>query len=260
MGGALLKGLICAGFDLRALIVIDPSPPESIRQIIDNNALEYYQLIDSVPKEICPEVIIFAIKPQIIADFMRSNLDFIRKCGVVCSLVAGKDFKFFASLLGEDYPVVRAMPNLAVGVQRGVSALIANAIARESKHYARCHDVLSCVSKTVDLKSEEDIDAVTALSGSGPAYVFFLVEMLIEAAISEGLSPSVADTLARTMVDGAAGLMLESSCSVRELRQQVTSTGGTTEAAINVLKAEGFKSLVGQAVKQATQRSRELRQ
>jgi pyrroline-5-carboxylate reductase len=175
---------------------------------------------------------------------------------LILSVAAGTPIARFEAVLGEATPVVRAMPNTPAAVGRGVTALIGNAHAGP-EHLATAEALAAAVGATVRLESESQIDAVTAVSGSGPAYVFHLIEALAKAAEAQGLAPDMAMTLARRTVIGAGELARLSDEDAAQLRVNVTSPGGVTAAALEVLMADpgGLADLMTRAVDAGTRRS-----
>ncbi|PQO24048.1 pyrroline-5-carboxylate reductase [Rhodobacteraceae bacterium WD3A24] len=253
MGSAMLAGWLERGLAPGSVWVIEPRPSDwlSAQGVILNEGLP-----DS-----SPAVVIIAVKPQM----MREALPRIEALGggktAFVSVAAGTPIRLFETLLGADTPIVRAMPNTPAAVGRGVTALVGNAVAGEAA-LEMAESLLSAVGQTVRLESEEQMDAVTAVSGSGPAYVFHLIEAMAAAGEAEGLSPALALQLARATVAGAGALAEKADEAPGQLRANVTSPGGTTAAALEVLMDEGsgLRPLLRRAVAAAAARSRELGQ
>ncbi|MBV8653125.1 MAG: pyrroline-5-carboxylate reductase, partial [Alphaproteobacteria bacterium] len=177
---------------------------------------------------------------------------------VFLSIAAGKTLGYFARHVGDDAAVVRAMPNTPAAIGRGISVACPNARA-SAEQIALCDRLLAAVGEVGWVDDERLIDAVTGVSGSGPAYVFLLIECLAKAGVAAGLSEELAMRLARATVAGAGELARQSGEPASVLRQNVTSPNGTTLAALNVLMAaDGLEPLMTKAVAAATQRSREL--
>jgi pyrroline-5-carboxylate reductase len=195
------------------------------------------------------ETVILAVKPQNVPGVIRPPK-------LLVSICAGVPTAAIESALGELSPVVRVMPNTPLLVGKGMSALSAGRWAGE-KELERARRIFEAVGRVVVLP-ESKMDAVTAVSGSGPAYFFYLAEAMIEAALAEGLSPEEAEALVRATAEGAGALLAESSEKAQELRRRVTSPGGTTEAAVKVLESAGVKEALVTAVRRAAERSREL--
>lgn len=176
----------------------------------------------------------------------------------VLSIAAGRTVASIAGHLHAGAPIVRAMPNLAAEVGRGITAAYANSHVTMAQRDL-CHTLLQAVGEVAWIEDESFMDAVTAVSGSGPAYVFYLTECLAKAAEAKGLPPELASSLARATVTGAGELLHRSPLSAAQLRENVTSPGGTTAAGLSVLLSEpGLKELIRETVAAAAKRSREL--
>ncbi len=201
------------------------------------------------------EVVVVAVKPQSVADLLSEVEGAIGTSQVVVSLAAGVPTHEFESALGA-VPVVRAMPNTPSLVGEGMTGLAAGRHAGEAELELAMR-VLRAVG-VVEVLEESLLDAVTAVSGTGPAYAFLLAEALTEAGIREGLPRAVAEKLVYQTLRGAGALLVEGDKGARRLRHQVTSPGGTTAAAMHVLEGRGFRGLVEDAVRAAARRSREL--
>jgi pyrroline-5-carboxylate reductase len=200
-------------------------------------------------------VIVVAVKPRDVVALLDRAGKTIGPDQVVISLAAGVPLALYEDRL-PDVPVVRAMPNTPSLVREGVTAIAGGSSVTED-HLARARRVLEAVGQ-VEVLDESLIDAVTAVSGSGPAYVFLLAEALEEAAVREGLPRDIAAALVHQTVRGAGHLLTDTGVRAGELRAQVTSPGGTTAAALHVLEERGFRAVVEDAVRAAAQRSREL--
>jgi pyrroline-5-carboxylate reductase len=205
-----------------------------------------------------PDVIVFAVKPQQIDTLVPQFAELAERGAVVLSVAAGKSIGAIEKLLGGAPMVVRAMPNTPAAIGQGITALVANsAVGGEQK--SLCERLLSAVGAVVWLDDEALMDAVTAISGSGPAYVFLLIEALAAAAEKEGLAADLARTLATATVSGAGAYAAQSLNAPGRLREQVTSPGGTTQAALEILMGDdGLAELIAKAVQAAAARSREL--
>lgn len=247
MGTALLTGWLGAGVPAASVWVIEPNPSDWLRA-------SGVHLNDGVPG--APAVALLAVKPQM----MGAALPVLQALGnggtLFLSIAAGTTIAAFEAALGDRTPIVRTMPNTPAMVNRGITALCRNAhVADEGMALAVA--LMAAVGETVILDGEHQIDAVTAVSGSGPAYVFHLIEAMAAAGEAEGLSPEVAMQLARATVCGAGELAHRSAESAAQLRINVTSPGGTTAAALAVLMPE-LPGLMQRAVKAAADRGREL--
>jgi pyrroline-5-carboxylate reductase len=204
------------------------------------------------------EVIIIAVKPQLMEEVLPSIVPLKSSKPLVLSIAAGKTIATFERHFGADAAVIRTIPNTPAAVGRGITAMARNAnVSPAQMEMARA--LLSAVGEVVTVENESMIDAVTAVSGSGPAYVFYLTECLAAAGEKVGLSPALAMQLARATVAGSGELMRQTGTEAATLRQNVTSPKGTTYAALQVLMAEdGMQPLFDKAIAAATNRSREL--
>ncbi len=252
MGEALIAGLLGAGWQPD-----DVSGATRRAERADVLAAEYRCRISTDPRQVVADrdVVVVAVKPRDVAALLGQVTGAIGPGHVVVSLAAGVATRTFEEVLGE-VPVVRAMPNTPALVGEGVTGIAAGRYVDE-EHLRRAATVLEAVG-TVRRLDESLLDAVTAVSGTGPAYVFILAEALIEAAIREGLPRDIAEAFVHQTVRGAGHLLTETDVSAAELRAQVTSPGGTTAAAMHVLEERGFRALVEDAVRAAAARSREL--
>lgn len=257
MGGALLRGWFAAGAAPKNVIAVEPSK-DAAAAFSGDASPTFVDSLDNVPEDFAPDIVMFAIKPQSMDAVVPAYRRFSDSGTVFLSIAAGTPIRYFEKRLGDDNPVVRAMPNTPAAVGRGVTAAICNPHVLPDAR-TLCDALLAAVGGVVWVTDEAEIDAVTAVSGSGPAYVFHLVEALTDAGIAEGLSPEAAGTLARATVSGAGELLYQSKESASTLRENVTSPGGTTAAALEVLMADdGLTRLMKRAVASAANRSREL--
>jgi len=255
MGGALLDGWLANGLDPRATIILDPFPSNSLREI-DGLTL----LTDGAYDGPTPRAVMLAVKPQMMDEAVPVVDRMASPSTLFISIAAGKPLDYFEGLLGAETPIVRVMPNTPAAIGAGASALIANA-ACSVKDKALATALTDSVGVSVWLESEDQMDAVTGVSGSGPAYIFHMIEALTAAAEAEGLAPDLALALARQTVIGAAALAGASPETAETLRVNVTSPKGTTEAGlVELMDGEsGLISLMQKTVKAAANRSRELR-
>ncbi|MBB3462094.1 pyrroline-5-carboxylate reductase [Rhizobium sp. BK377] len=254
MGGAMLSGWLKSGVPGSAVIVVDPGPsPAMISTIADAGATH----VTAIPANLKAGVLFLAVKPQVMEAVLPAVKSVVGAQTVVVSVAAGKTLAFLEKHLGEA-AMVRAMPNTPAMVGRGVTGAFAN--ARVSAEQRDGVNALLRVSGPVEwVPAESDIDSVTALSGSGPAYVFYLVECMAEAGRKLGLQADLAMRLARETVAGAGELLHQSPDDAARLRQNVTSPGGTTAAALSVLMAEdGMQPLFDEALAAARKRAEEL--
>ena len=254
MGGAMLSGWVEQGVDPAAIVVCDPRPSDEMAALLAAKGIRH---VTSAPADLMPGVVLVAVKPQMMAEALEPLKRIVGPATLLVSIAAGKKIDTFEAAFGA-VAVVRAMPNTPAQVGRGMTALFANpAVSADQKHLVE--SLLSAIGAVAWLDDEGEMDAVTAVSGSGPAYVFLLAECLAEAGRKAGLPSDLADTLARQTVAGAGELLYRSDLDAATLRKNVTSPGGTTAAALSVLMADdGFQPLLDAAVKAAADRSREL--
>lgn len=257
MGGALARGWLAAGARADNIVAVEPAP-EAAAAFAESPRPTFVGSIEKAPPDFDPDVILFAVKPQVMDAVVPAYTRFAESGAVFLSIAAGTPIRFFEAALSPAAPIVRSMPNTPAAVGRGVTAAICNAnVPPEGR--ALCEALLRAVGEVVWVTDEADIDAVTAVSGSGPAYVFHLVEALAAGGVAEGLSPEAAGALARATVAGAGELLYRSPEDAATLRRNVTSPGGTTEAALKILMAEdGLGALMEKAIAAAAHRSREL--
>lgn len=257
MGGALMDGWLALGLPGNQMIVRDPAAPPEISRLIVEHGISLNPEIEALAAR-RPRIVLLAVKPQMFGDVLPGLKPLVAKDTVFVSIAAGISLAGLEALLGAEAEIVRAMPNTPSAVGRGVTALIANGHVEEA---AKTHvtALMSAVGEAHWLASEELMDAVTALSGSGPAYIFHMVEAMAEAGIKLGLEPEMAMAFARATVAGAGEMLHRSELPAAKLRQNVTSPGGTTEAALKVLMGEeGLARLMEAAMAAARDRSREL--
>ncbi len=249
MGSAMLAGWLKGGLPNTSVWVIDPFPSDWVKaQGVHVNA--------DLPAN--PALVLIAVKPQM----MGAALPTLAAMGsdtLFVSVAAGTSLATYESALGSDSAIVRCMPNTPAAVGQGITALIGNANVSEDQ-LALSEALLQAVGQTVRLEAEDQMDAVTALSGSGPAYVFHMIECLAAAGEAEGLSPELAMKLAQATVAGAGALAEAADESPAQLRVNVTSPNGTTQAGLEVLMDgdNGLPPLVRATVAAAAERSREL--
>ena len=252
MGGALLDGWLALGLDPVKLAVLEPHPsPEIAAQAIGGLRL------NPDPATVPAAAIVLAVKPQIAPEVLPA-LAGLSSRAVVISIMAGRTLGFLERMLGAETHAVRAMPNTPAAIGRGITVAVANArVSAAQRDLA--HTLLAATGSVEWVRDEGLLDAVTAVSGSGPAYVFLLAESLARAGVAAGLPPELAARLARETVAGAGELLHRSPLDPGTLREKVTSPAGTTAAALDVLMgADGLDDLMTRAVAAATRRSREL--
>jgi pyrroline-5-carboxylate reductase len=255
MGGALLAGWLERGL-ARRHVVVEPGPGAA--GFAGKRGVELLSDAAAIAADFQPSVVVLAVKPQAMADVLPPYRRFADAGALFLSIAAGKTLGFFARALGEGASVVRAMPNTPASISRGIAVACANARVRpEQRRIAEA--LLAAVGEVGWVEDEALLDAVTAVSGSGPAYVFLLIECLARAGVAAGLPEALAERLARATVAGSGELARRSTESAAVLRENVTSPGGTTRAALDVLTAvDGLDPLLRRAVLAATKRSREL--
>jgi pyrroline-5-carboxylate reductase len=252
MGEILAEGLLRAGWETGNLVLV-ARREERAREVERLTAIE--ATLDPAGSAEGRDVVVIAVKPKDIAYLLSQVRDVLRPGQVVVSLAAGVPIAVFEEVL-EGIAVVRAMPNTPAAVDEGMTAYCGGTHA-DTDALALADMVLSAVGETIRL-SEDLLDAVTAVSGTGPAYVFLLAEALTEAAIREGLPHHAAEKLVIQTLRGAGALLSVSDKSAFRLRAEVTSPGGTTAAAMHALEEGGFRALLETAVRAAAQRSQEL--
>jgi pyrroline-5-carboxylate reductase len=253
MGSAMLQGWLTNGLPAGSVSVLDPKPSAWLRDLANQGL----NLNTGLPP--MPAICIVAVKPQMMGDALPALKQVVKGETILLSIAAGTSINSFQAIFGTDKRIVRAMPNTPAAIGQGITALIGNAIATKSD-VALCETLLQAVGDTVVLDDEVQMDAVTAVSGSGPAYVFHLIETLAAAGEAQGLSAELSMTLTKATVAGAGALAMQAEESAEQLRINVTSPGGTTQAALEVLMNEenGFPKLLANGVKAATNRSKEL--
>ena len=255
MGGALLKGWLDTGFITpRNMCILDPNPGTEAIYAIEKGAKHL-----QIPQETPPSVrtVLLAIKPQIFGDLAQGLGESIPEEATIISILAGTSLRTLRNHF-KNQTVIRTMPNTPAAIGAGISAVFADPNVAESK-IELAESLLKAGGKVVRVDSENALNAVTAVSGSGPAYVFRLVETLEAAARDVGLPPEIAAQLAKETIIGAAKLMEESSETPAILRKNVTSPNGTTQAALDKLMAEnGLSTLMTAAVRAAFARAKEL--
>lgn len=251
MGSALLAGWLAQGMPPSAVWVIEPHPSDWLR------GLTGVHLNAGLPE--APGLVLVAVKPQMMTEALPGLTALGNGSTLFVSIAAGVPIARFEAILGSRTPIIRAMPNTPAAVGKGITALIGNEGA-DADALAMTDALLSAVGQTVRLEAESQMDAVTALSGSGPAYVFHLIETMAAAGVAQGLAPHLAMQLAKATVAGAGHLAETAAEDPAQLRVNVTSPGGTTAAALKLLMdpAVGLPPLMARAIAAAADRSREL--
>jgi pyrroline-5-carboxylate reductase len=252
MGGALLQGWLNLGLHPTRLAVIEPEPSPDIRALAARGVRLNPQL------EGPAEVVVLAVKPQMAAAVLPSLAPSVRTDTLLLSIMAGRSISSIAAAFDPEPAIVRAMPNTPAAIGRGITVAVPNHSVTAAQRET-AHRLLSAGGAVEWVDDETLIDPVTAVSGSGPAYVFLLAEALAAAGVAAGLPAELAAKLARETVAGAGELLHQSSLEPSVLRENVTSPGGTTAAALGILMGEpGLRDLMQRAVEAATRRSREL--
>ncbi len=249
MGSAMLAGWLERGLAPDRVWVIEPIPSLWLRGTGAH-------LNEPLPE--APAVVLVAVKPQMMGDALPSISSLGGGETVFISVAAGTPLSAFEEAFGANTPIVRAMPNTPAAIGQGITAICANAAGQGALEEAG--DLLSAVGDVVRLDSEAQMDAVTGVSGSGPAYVFHMIETLAAGGVAQGLPPELAMQLAKATVAGAGALAMQSDDDPTQLRINVTSPNGTTQAALEVLMSaeSGFPALLPRAVAAAAERSKEL--
>ena len=257
MGSALLRGWLTHGLAAADVLVVEPDAGmrEGARA---RHRVAAVAEAKGVPADLRPRALVFAIKPQSMAAVLPAYRGLAQSGAVALSIAAGTVIARFEAAFGEGTPVVRAMPNTPAAIGRGVTALCANAHV-DAAQKQLCEALMAAVGAVHWIDDEDQMHAITAMSGGGPAYVFLLIETLAKAGIACGLPADLAWPLARATVAGSGALAAHGDEPVEALRQNVTSPGGTTQAALEVLMGrDGIGELFERAIAAATRRSREL--
>jgi pyrroline-5-carboxylate reductase len=255
LGGALLDGWLDGGLDPRLAYVLDPGLSEPAAERLSALGVTLQPQAPDLSNAVA---IVVAVKPQMAASVLPAVATYAGPSSVVISVMAGQTLEVIGAALPQGAAVVRAMPNTPASVGRGITGCFAGSGVSATQK-ALVDRLLRAVGDVVWVDDEDLIDAVTGVSGSGPAYVFLLVEALAKAGVAAGLPADVAETLARKTVEGAGELLVRSPEPPATLRRNVTSPNGTTAAALDVLMAEdGLEALMERAVAAATKRAKEL--
>jgi pyrroline-5-carboxylate reductase len=253
MGSAMLDGWIARGLKPKQIVVIEPHPGKAVKALAGRG-------LKLNPKSKVPAAtaVVIAVKPQSAPEAVPPLAAFIGKDTLALSIMAGRTIRYLAASLPAGTAIVRAMPNTPAAIGRGITVAVAtaNVSARQRR---QASDLLAAIGKVEWTGDEALMDAVTALSGSGPAYVFLLAEAMANAGIAAGLPPALSTRLARETVAGSGELLHRSQVDATTLRENVTSPGGTTAAALDVLMGPGgLEELMTKAIAAATRRSRDL--
>ncbi|MGU3574518.1 pyrroline-5-carboxylate reductase [Brucellaceae bacterium C25G] len=255
MGFAMLKGWI----DQNALHADDiyvVEPADVLRQKAEKLGVNAISHTNKLPQDFDPAFIILAVKPQVMSEVLPAYKQFSPKSAFL-SVAAGIPVAQFERILGEETPVIRCMPNTPAAIGQGMLVTYANKNVSETQAKF-VKTLLSTSGAVAAVDDEKQMDAVTAVSGSGPAYVFYFIECLTQAGVQAGLPHETASLLAMQTIAGAGALAAQAQDDPSELRRQVTSPNGTTAAALNVLMAGEMQNIINQAVEAARLRSEEL--
>lgn len=256
MGGALLSGLLSKGLPGDQVFVQDPAINSADKERWLSQGVTIAANIETLPS--APAVLLAAVKPQVMDQVFPAFTKLAAAETLTLSIAAGKTIASFAKHLQPSSAIVRAMPNTPAAIGHGMTVCAANEHVTAAQR-ALATDLLSAVGDVAWVDDEAMLDPVTAVSGSGPAYIFLLTQYLAQAGQKAGLPAQLAERLARTTVTGSAALMAQSKDTPEQLRKNVTSPGGTTAAALDVLMSEnGLGDLMDTAIAAATKRSREL--
>lgn len=250
MGSAMLEGWLAGGLPASSVWIVDPKPSDWVRA-------QGVNLNTGLPA--APAVVLVAVKPQMMGDALPTLAAMGNAKTLFVSVAAGTPIAYFEETLGRRTPIVRAMPNTPAAIGQGITAIVANEVAGDAG-LIEAESLLRAVGDVVRLTEEAQIDAVTGVSGSGPAYVFHMIETLAVAGEAQGLPAELALQLAKATVAGAGALAMQADEGPAQLRVNVTSPNGTTQAALEVLMDDddGFPALMNRAVAAAANRSREL--
>ncbi len=260
MGGAMLDGWLASGIASRVAVVERAVLPDALT---NNPRVVAASGPDTLPAGFVPDVVVLAVKPQVMDEALPAYRALVRPGTVFLSIAAGKTIAYFEAALGggaggEGAAIVRSMPNTPAAIGRGMTVAVPNARVTAAQT-ALCDALLRAVGDVAWIDDETLLDPVTAVSGSGPAYVFLLVEALAKAGEESGLPADLAMRLARATVSGAGELLNQSPQAAADLRKAVTSPNGTTQAALEVLMAgDGLQPVMTAAIAAATRRSKEL--
>jgi len=258
MGSAIIRGLVLSGIVHKDAIIVSDADKKRLREIMKTCGVKAAESnIELVEKS---NIVIIGVKPY----QLDSVLDKISAAScakqIFISIVAGAPIEKFSSKLNPASGIIRVMPNTPASVMAGASAIYSTGVNVSQEDIERAIAIFECMGKVVALHDEALMDAVTGLSGSGPAYVFLAIEALADAGVQLGIARKEALMLAAQTVYGAAKMLLETGKSPGELKDMVTTPGGTTAAGLRMLEKRNFRSAIMDAVDAAAQRSRELRE
>jgi len=256
MGGAILLGWLRGGLDPARVVALDPNIPDEFAADLTARGALVNPALESIPT---PSILLLAVKPQVAPVVLATVRALIKPQTLVVSIMAGRTIGFLQEALPRSTAVIRTIPNTPAAIGQGITVAVPNDHAT-AEDRGLTSALLSALGPVEWIEDEDLMDAATAVSGSGPAYVFLLAEMLAKAGVAAGLPADLADRLARATVSGSGALIAQSGTEPGTLRENVTSPAGTTAAALAVLMdpERGFGPLLTQAVAAATRRGREL--
>ena len=254
MARAMIEGLITSGFSPQQIRAVDPS-----KDALNILAEKGVSRLDTSPRDLLQDVdlLILSVKPQVVPEVMAEVRALLEPSTPLLSIAAGVSTVSLQNQTGLSIPIIRCMPNLPAMIGRGASALFGSSLVKPS-HRHLATQVMDAIGLTVWVEEETLLDAVTAVSGSGPAYFFSLIEAVIKSGTELGLNRETATALTLQTALGAAELATQSEAPVDTLRKNVASPGGTTERALEVLDAGDFQGLIRSAVRECAARSKEL--
>ncbi|NIB39385.1 pyrroline-5-carboxylate reductase [Pseudomaricurvus alkylphenolicus] len=254
MASSIIGGLVKRGFAADSITATDPYPP-SLEKLADTFPVQTNT--DNAAAAVSADIIVLAVKPQVMQQVCEDLQPHLNHKPMVISIAAGIDIRSLDQWLGNDLAIVRCMPNTPALVQTGASGLFANAQTNDEQRRL-AEEILKAVGIVEWLETETQLDPVTAVSGSGPAYFFLLMEAMIEAGVAQGLERDTATALTLQTALGAARLAQDSDVDVAELRRRVTSPNGTTEQAILSFENDNLRTVVATAMEKCAQRSVEM--
>jgi pyrroline-5-carboxylate reductase len=255
MAETLLSGLISTNLSKPSNIICSDVRKDRLEELKETYGINI--TTDNSEAIRSSQIVIYAIKPQIMAEVIKETAPVLDASKLIISIAAGVPMAAIESLIHKDLRLIRAMPNLCVAVQEGATAIAAGAHAKK-EDIDQAMAIFSSVGRCVFLKENNLMDAVTGLSGSGPAYIFMIVDALADAGVKMGLSRQEARILSSQTVMGAAKMLLETKIHPGELKDMVTSPGGTAIAGLHTLEKGGLRTTLINAVEAATKRSQEL--
>lgn len=257
MGSAMARGWLSSGLPESNFLVVDPVAAQTGVEGVGCNHI--FPSLEDLPTEVFPSIIVLAVKPQIVTKVLPSLARLMTHDPLIISVAAGIKLDSLQDALGDGVAAVRAMPNTPAAIGKGITALVANSNASQDQKRV-AEGLMRAAGKTVWLEREDQMNAVTALSGSGPAYVFHMVEAMAAAGVVMGLDDDLAMKLARETVIGAGYLLDSDSKDASKLREEVTSPGGTTAAGLEVLRGgdTNLSMLMRSTLRAAKKRGEEL--